>query len=80
MGRTPCLTVPLKDLNGNVLYEKPYQLNSWIKYFSQLCLMFDDSALDFLDQMPVLNHLVICPDTSEVMFALKELKYGKSVE
>ena len=74
------LTAILKGLNGNVLHDKPEKLNHWIVHFSQLYgskFSFDDSALNFLDQMPILNHLDICPDISEVMSALKASKSGK---
>ena len=80
MGPMSCLTASLKILNDNVLHEKSDQLDHWIKYFSQLYsseFPFDSSALDFLDQVPVLNHLNICPEISEVISALKALKSGK---
>ena len=64
-----------------MLCEKPDQLNSWMIHFSQLYgseVQFDDSALDFIDQIPVLNHLNIYSDILEVMSALKGLKSGKA--
>ena len=80
MGLMPHLTAPLNDLNGNGLCEKPDQPNCWIKHFSQLYgseVPSDNSAVDILDQMPLLNHLDSCPVISKVMYTLKALKFGK---
>ena len=81
MGPMLHLKATLKDLNGNVLHKITDQLSCWIEHFSEHYgskVPFDDSALHLLDLMPVLNNLNVCPDTSEVMSALKALKSGKS--
>jgi len=74
-------TAPLLRKSGEVLVEKPQQMKRWAEHFSDLYAHEEklvESALDSLEQLPLLHSLDLLPTQLEVSKAIDSLKMGRA--
>lgn len=74
-------TVPVKASDGSLLTGKGEILNRWKEHFDALLnrhSSIDQSAIDSMEQRPLLDELAEPPNNKEVAEAIRQLQSGKS--
>ena len=81
LGPTQTKTAPLKSTTGETITDKKKQLERWVEHYSELYsreTKVSDSALDAIDNLPIMEDLDDEPTVEELSKAIDKLSAGKT--
>ena len=81
LGPTQTKTAPLKSTTGETITDKKKQLERWVEHYSELYsreTKVSDSALDAIDNLPIMEDLDDEPTVEELSKAIDKLSAGKA--
>uniref|UniRef100_A0A8C9WDN1 Reverse transcriptase domain-containing protein n=1 Tax=Scleropages formosus TaxID=113540 RepID=A0A8C9WDN1_SCLFO len=74
-------TAPLKSKSGDIITDKTKQMGRWLEYFSEpydLESTVSDTALEAIEQLPLMSELDDLPTVEELKNAINHLVAGKA--
>jgi len=69
------------DKNGSIIEDNSQKLNRWVENYSELCgaaRITDHFYINKIPALPVLKHLDILPDISEIITVIQNFRSGKA--